>query len=698
MTNITPVSAAADLARYVSLLWQPGDVREVRIMTTSGTDSGYFDDPAALVAAATALDGRANIYLTVNPVQAALLARAANRIKPRAKSTTADLDIVERRWLPIDIDPRRPSGISATDAECSAALSVTHAVYTYLSGAGWPAPIIAMSGNGWLMLFPISLPNDAASAALVAGVLKHLAGRFDNDQVMVDTTVSNAARIVALIGTRKVKGDATPDRPHRRSGLVNVPTQFAPVPIERLRELVPATNGHKPPSMTTGDRMPVGWVRDWLDGAHVSYRDHPADAAGIAWYGLEVCPFHPDDGTPWQCGVGEGSDGRAAGKCFHNRGAGKGWQQFRDALGLEGPPPRSHQNGTRPKHGDKGEARGSDEATGGDGPDQATGDKGPEPEAAPRPAALIVGIDDYRAGVPTEIPWRCTLIAYSGGVTLIAGPPKSGKSTLAAQLQRCCETGEPFLGAWAVTVGPVLLVTEEGGIAVVYKTNGLHRLDILDRRAAAGLTFAQVLAAVGQWGAAHPGGLVFIDTLAIWAGIENENDASEATKAVAAVTLLAQSTGLAIALVHHVRKSGGDNGEAIRGSGAILATVDIAVELSRVDAHSDDRWLDIQGRVIMPERFLLTFDRLTQTYALGDRAEARLEEIEADLVGIPADGPGLTRNDLHGLWKRDPRKRTEQLLNVGRLRAEYAQHGRAWAYRYWSVPAVWTPPMRDSDD
>ncbi len=318
----------------------------------------------------------------------------------------------------------------------------------------------------------------------------------------------------------------------------------------------------------------------------------------------------------------------------------------------------------------------------------------PEPEPEPD---LIVGIDAYRANVPTEIPWRCHLIAYSGGVTLIAGPPKAGKSTLAAQLQRCCETGEPFLGAWPVTVGPVLLVTEEGGVAVVYKTNGLHRLDILDRRAAAGLTFAQVLDAIGAWGAARPGGLVFVDTLAIWAGIENENDAGEATKAVASVTALAQSTELALALIHHARKSGGDNGEAIRGSGAILATVDIAVELSRVDAHSDDRWLDIQGRVIMPQRFLLTFDRLTQTYALGDRAESHLEEIEADLVGIPADGHGLTRNDLNGLWHKDPRKRAEQLLNVGRLRAEWVHEGRGWGWRYWSVPAAWTPPMRDSD-
>lgn len=313
-------------------------------------------------------------------------------------------------------------------------------------------------------------------------------------------------------------------------------------------------------------------------------------------------------------------------------------------------------------------------------------------------APLIVGIDDYRAGVPVEIPWICRPIAYSGGVTLIAGPPKAGKSTLAAQLQHCRETGAPFLGTWPVQTGPVLLVTEEGGVAVVYKTNGLHALDVLDRRAAAGLTFAQVLAAVAEWGAAHPGGLAFIDTLAIWADIENENDAAETSRAVALAAAVAQSTDLAIVLVHHARKSGGENGEAIRGSGAILATVDIAAELSRVSPGSDDRWLDVQGRVILPERYLLTFDRATLTYSLGDRAEARLDEIEADLVRIPVDGPGLIRNELRALWQRDPRARAEQLVNVGRLRTAYVKTGRAWAWRYWSIPAVWTPPMRTFDD
>ena len=326
-----------------------------------------------------------------------------------------------------------------------------------------------------------------------------------------------------------------------------------------------------------------------------------------------------------------------------------------------------------------------------------------EPEAGPEPAtqppSLIVGIDAYRASVPATIPWICRPLAYLGGVSLIAGPPKAGKSTLAAQMQRCRETGERLFGAWEVTTGPTLLVTEEGGVAVVHKAEGLHALEVLDRRSAvrAELTFRQMLGVVGEWAATHPGGLVFIDTLAIWAGIVDENDAGQATRAIAAVTATAQAASLAIVLVHHARKGGGDDGEAVRGSGAILATVDIGIELARVKEGGDDRYLDLMGRIIPAERYRLAFDRFAAAYTLADQSGARLAAIEADLVGIPTDGPGLIRAELQALWKKDPRARADQLVNVGRMRAEYVKSGRTFAWRYWSIPPAWTPEARYED-
>ena len=121
LTTSAPVeSVATDIQRFVELLWKPGEVREVRIPKHNKyghTASGYFDSPEALAMAAAKWDGKANLYLTLNPVNPALMARSANRIAGKAETTSSDTDVIRRRWLFIDIDPDRPAGISSTESE-----------------------------------------------------------------------------------------------------------------------------------------------------------------------------------------------------------------------------------------------------------------------------------------------------------------------------------------------------------------------------------------------------------------------------------------------------------------------------------------------------------------------------------------------------------------------------------------------------
>ena len=78
-----------------------------------------------------------------------------------------------------------------------------------------------MSGNGFYLLYRIDLPNSEESTSLVKSVLNALASRFDSPDAHVDVSVANASRLVGLIGSTKVKGDPTPDRPHRVSKLVS---------------------------------------------------------------------------------------------------------------------------------------------------------------------------------------------------------------------------------------------------------------------------------------------------------------------------------------------------------------------------------------------------------------------------------------------------------------------------------------------
>jgi hypothetical protein len=190
----------------------------------------------------------------------------------------------------------------------------------------------------------------------------------------------------------------------------------------------------------------------------------------------------------------------------------------------------------------------------------------------------------------------------------------------------------------------------------------------------------------------HPP-LVFIDTLAVWAGIADENDASKATLALAPVMLLAANTGAGIVVVHHTRKGGGSGGEAIRGSGAIYASVDMSVELSVVSEDSDDRWLDVTGRVVHPTRLRLGFDRETMTYEVVDRRE---EEDEADLEGVPEDGPGWSQAQLGRHWGlANPRNRIARLLASGKLRRA-TNPGGGWLH--WKVGPRWRTASAEEEE
>ena len=84
------------------ILAQPGQTVELRIPGMQGkrTDSGYFNDFDKLASVAADYETRAEgVYITVNPVQPALLARSSNHIKEYAKQTTADKDVLRRRWI-----------------------------------------------------------------------------------------------------------------------------------------------------------------------------------------------------------------------------------------------------------------------------------------------------------------------------------------------------------------------------------------------------------------------------------------------------------------------------------------------------------------------------------------------------------------------------------------------------------------------
>jgi hypothetical protein len=248
----------------------PGQAVELRAIYKSGsTDAarrtpqvGFFDDQHLDVLAEQGLrlsqeDGVKGVYFTLNPLKPELLTRPglANRVRPARQGDSASAaDVVRRCWLFIDADPRRPAGMkgcSATDAEKARARAKVLQVRDFLTGLGWPLPLVADSGNGYHLLYRVDLPVD--DGGLVRRVLRALAGRFDDCAVEIDTTVHDAPRITRLYGSKACKGDPSDERPHRWTGLVDVPE-----PLETVgRELLEGLAGEAPTDNRRADGVSI---------------------------------------------------------------------------------------------------------------------------------------------------------------------------------------------------------------------------------------------------------------------------------------------------------------------------------------------------------------------------------------------------------------------------------------------------------
>jgi len=286
---------SGEVKRTLATLFPDGGVVELRALTDHSVHSGYFDNFSMLADKAANLDTLpevAGIYVTLNTVDPALLSRRANRVKMnlgRKDPTTSDSDVLCRKWLPVDLDPVRPSGVSSTDEEHAAALSHAERIRNWLGEQGFPNPVMADSGNGAHLLYRIYLPNDDESTDLIKGCLTVLDALFSDGSVSVDAANFNAARIWKLYGTTSKKGDNTPSRPHRHANIVSFPDEVKVVPVEQLRHLASLLPRNDPdPGQRTRSRGID--LHDWLTTHGIGIRSEKSWQGGTL-YVLDECPF-----------------------------------------------------------------------------------------------------------------------------------------------------------------------------------------------------------------------------------------------------------------------------------------------------------------------------------------------------------------------------------------------------------------------
>jgi hypothetical protein len=187
-------------------------VVELRAFKGHRIESGLFDDIQKIL---DSLRNRARsgwtTYTSLN--------RPTPREAPNAFGRPAlrDGDIAVATRLPFDFDPDRPTGQPSTDRELALAISARDRFVRMMTARGWPAPALGMSGNGAHAVYRVCVENDENWRHAIDVIYRGAKQLLNLQGVKFDTAVRNPGRIWRAYGTLNRKGEATPERPHRRA-------------------------------------------------------------------------------------------------------------------------------------------------------------------------------------------------------------------------------------------------------------------------------------------------------------------------------------------------------------------------------------------------------------------------------------------------------------------------------------------------
>ena len=563
--EVTQRAIAVSL-RAIGAIFVPGDVIEIRALDVGRNEShagcthgGYFnfENSSAIAAALNSVDGRSEgVYVVLNRINPDLIARSCNRLRPKLKNTTSDADIVERRWLYIDADAKRPAGISATDAEHEAALRRITLIRDSLQELGWPEPIHGDSGNGGHLLYRLPELEVTRAGGLVKGCLKALSARFSDHVVTVDESTANAARLCKLYGTMVRKGDSTADRPHRRSALIETPERIEAVSLEKLEALASEVKAQAATARERASCKSGFDIDHWLDqsGLDIIKGPEPYDN-GRRWT-LAKCPFNPEHSNP---AVIQLANGALVYNCFHKSCTENDWKELR----------RLKEPGCR----DDREPIGRLKA--GSGFDCSTD------------IPLITDLSQLPSvySLESQLDWCVDGMIAEASITLICAESGTGKTWLGYYLAGCVANGLPVVGL-GVRRCKVLYLDGENPLYVTKQR--LFDLGISD---------TPDLIIWGSWNLSPPvgpennlivefardhRGVVIYDSL-----IEfhpGSEQSSTETRAFMRFFRKLASLGATVIILHHTGKA--DTAKQYRGSSDIKAAVDTAYLLTRKSQDS----------------------------------------------------------------------------------------------------------------
>lgn len=302
---------------------------EIRVIGDGKPSSGYFRDVDTAINELKRQNLRkANVYITLNEINAACYDRSQKDVlRQYSKASTSDNDISGYDWLMVDLDPVRPTDTSSTDEQIELAKKAGNEVFKFMSNIGFERPLCAFSGNGVHLLYKVFLKSDESNKSMIQKCLKVLDMYFSNDDVKIDVTNHNPARVCKLYGTLAQKGSNTQERPHRMSYIVSCPEEIKStdkVYLEKLASMYPE-QVDKPQKWNNWSPRDFD-IEEWMDRYGIRYRI--ASWADGTKYILDACPFDSNHKGKDAC-IFKARSGAIGFHCFHNSCSDKTWQDVR---------------------------------------------------------------------------------------------------------------------------------------------------------------------------------------------------------------------------------------------------------------------------------------------------------------------------------------------------------------------------------
>jgi DNA polymerase-1 len=304
--------------------------------------------------------------------------------------------------------------------------------------------------------------------------------------------------------------------------------------------------------------------------------------------------------------------------------------------------------------------------------------------------------------LPPDIDWWIDGILGRGLITELVAKVKMGKTTFMLQGLRAGIAGDEVYCGRAVRPFRVAYVTEEGWqtFQLAMRRYGLN--DLIDNDAfftvfdfeteevnpkKPNLPF--VIDSLIHHAIEDHVDVIILDTLSIIAGLDEEDDSGKAAAVMAEVRRLTTS-GLAVGILRHSRKSGGDVGDAGRGSSAISGYCDILLQIEPFKGDEDTtsaRVLRSKSRLGVYEPLMLEFDKATERYSSVGPAQSSQERLDAAVLealeALKATSEETRRTSNEVTVKSGKRKQAvtntlKELVADGRVAR--ALHGQSVGY------------------